>query len=218
MKKQYEIAVFDVDGTLLDTTEGVLSSVRYTIKVHDLPEIPETEIKKFIGPPIQDSFQRVYGVSGDKLQELATTFRNRYKAADLLKALPYEGIYDVCAALMNQGIKIAVATYKRQDYAESIMNHFSFDRYSSIICGADHENRLKKVDIIRNCMDSMGVKDYSQAVMIGDSSHDAIGAEQIGMDFLGVTYGFDFKTREDVFKWKAIGSADTPKEILTYFR
>jgi len=217
MKKQYEIAVFDVDGTLLDTTEGILSAVRYTIKVHELSEIPETELKKFIGPPIQDSFYRVYGISGDKLQQLATTFRNRYKNVDLFKAVPYAGIYDVCTALMNKGVKIAIATYKRQDYAEKIMRHFAFDSYSNIICGADHENRLKKVDIIRNSMDHMGVKNYSHALMIGDSSHDAIGAQQIGMDFLGVTYGFEFRTKEDVLKWKAIGCADSPKEILNYF-
>ena len=143
MKKRYEIAVFDVDGTLLDTTEGVLSAARYTIRAHGLPEIPESELKKFIGPPIQDSFRRVYGISGDSLQELATTFRNRYKDVDLFKAVPYTGIYDVCTALMNNGVKIAIATYKRQDYAESIMKHFAFDKYSNIICGADHENRLK---------------------------------------------------------------------------
>lgn len=217
MKKQYEIAVFDVDGTLLDTTEGVLSAVRYTIKTHGLPELPETELKKFIGPPIQDSFRRTYGLSGEILQELATTFRNRYKDVDLFKAVPYEGIYDVCTALQDRSIKIAIATYKRQDYAESIMKHFSFDRYSDIICGADHENRLKKVDIIRNSMDCMGVKDYTNAIMIGDSSHDAIGAEQIGMDFLGVTYGFEFRTKEDVFRWKAVGSADTARDILNFF-
>ena len=98
MKK---VAIFDVDGTLLDTTEGVLSSVRYTIETHKLDMPSEEELKKFIGPPIQDSFQRIYGFEKEKLQELATTFRNHYKDVDLLKAVPYEGILETCINLLG---------------------------------------------------------------------------------------------------------------------
>lgn len=213
----YKIAVFDVDGTLLDTTEGVIAAVQYTIDKAGLNPLDEETLLKFIGPPIQDSFARVYGLEGDILQELAGIFRDSYKNDHLYKAIPYEGIYEVCDILREKGVKIAVATYKRQDYAENILKHFLFDRYSNIMYGADHENKLKKVDIIRKCMDDLGVHDYSQAIMIGDSSHDALGAEQIGMDFLGVTYGFDFKTKEDVARFQSIGSVATPMEILRYF-
>lgn len=83
-------------------------------------------------------------------------------------------------ALSNKGIKLAVATYKRQDYAEAILKHFGFDKYTDILYGADHENKLKKMDIIKKCMDDLGVHDYSRAVMVGDSRHDAIGAQKIG--------------------------------------
>ena len=213
----YEIAVFDVDGTLLDTTEGVIAAVEYTIEKKGLKPLDRETLLTFIGPPIQDSFARVYGLSGEVLQELATIFRESYKNDYLYKAVPYEGIYEVCDALRDKGVKIAVATYKRQDYAENILKHFEFDKYSNIMYGADHENKLKKVDIIRKCMDDLGVHDYSHALMIGDSSHDALGAKQIGMDFLGVTYGFDFKTKEDVEEFPSIGSVATAMEILDYF-
>ena len=86
--QHFDVVVFDVDGTLLDTSEGVLASVKYTIKEHNLPEIDEEVLKTFIGPPIQNSFSKVYGLKGDILQELATTFRNQYKDVDLLKAVP----------------------------------------------------------------------------------------------------------------------------------
>lgn len=217
MNKQYEIAVFDVDGTLLDTTEGVLAAVKYAIEEKKLEPIADEQLLTFIGPPIQDSFARVYGLEGSILQELATTFRNRYKDVELLKAKPYEGIYEVFEELDKRGVKLAVATYKRQDYAEEILKHFGFDKYTNILYGADHENKLKKVDIIRKCMNDLGVSDFSRAVMIGDSSHDAIGAEQIGMDFIGVTYGFDFKKSEDVSKFPSIGSADKAIELLKFF-
>lgn len=214
--KKYKAAIFDVDGTLLDTTEGVLAAVQYTITEAGLPEIDRETLLTFIGPPVQDSFMRVYQVTKEKAQELATIFRNRYKDYELLKAFAYEGIYDVMEELSKRGIAIAVATYKRQDYAESILKHFHFDRYSDILYGADHENKLKKQDIIMLCMKDMGITDPSEVVMIGDSSHDAKGAQELGMDFIGVTYGFEFRTKEDVFAYPSIGYADIPTDILRY--
>lgn len=214
--KKYKAAIFDVDGTLLDTTEGVLASVKYTIKEAGLPEIDRETLLTFIGPPVQDSFVRIYKVSVERAQELATIFRNRYKDYELLKAKAYEGIYDVMEELKSKNISIAVATYKRQDYALTILKHFHFDKYSDILYGADHENKLKKKDIIMLCMKDMGITDSSDVVMIGDSSHDAKGASELGMDFIGVTYGFEFRTKEDVFMYPAIGYADTPIEINKY--
>ena len=211
---KYEIAVFDVDGTVLDTTEGVLASVKYTIDKMGFEPLSEDVLKTFIGPPIQDSFAKAYNLSGDILQDIATCFRNRYKDYELLKAVPYDGIYEVFDKLMERNVKLAVATYKRQDYAEAILKHFGFDKYTNILYGADHNNKLKKVDIIEKCMVDLGVTDYSNAVMIGDSSHDAIGAEKIGMDFIGVTYGFDFGAPEDVYKFKAVGAAAMPLDLL----
>lgn len=215
MKK---VAIFDVDGTLLDTTEGVLSSVRYTIETHKLDMPSEEELKKFIGPPIQDSFQRVYGFEKEKLQELATTFRNRYKDTDLLKAAPYEGILETCRKLQKSGVKIAIATYKRQDYAEKIVRHFGFGAYTDVIYGADHENKLKKADIIRLCLEGIGVCDKKTAVMIGDSDNDVIGAQRLSLDFLGVTYGFGFKNKEEILRFpNAVGAVDRAEELLKFF-
>lgn len=208
--------IFDVDGTLLDTTEGVLSSVKYTIVAHRLPPIAEEQLLSFIGPPIQDSFAKHYGLEGTILQELAVTFREHYKEGDVLKALPYEGIYEVCDELIRRGISIAVATYKRQDYAEKIMKHFGFDRYTDIIYGADHENKLKKADIIRKCLEAAEV-DHTEAVMVGDTDHDALGAAAAGIDFIGVTYGFGFREKEDAMRFEhTLGAAEKPREILDY--
>ncbi len=214
---KYEIAVFDVDGTLLDTREGVLASVKHTIQVFDKP-MPSLEVlRSFIGPPIQDSFARTYQLYKEQTDAMAAEFRQSYKGENLLKAKPYKGIYELMDELLRRGVKIAVATYKRQDYAEGILKHFGFDKYSNILYGSDFEGKLKKVDIIRKCMEDLGSTDYGNAVMIGDSWHDADGAEKIGVDFIGVTYGFDFRTDEDVKKCKCIGSADTPLDVLKYF-
>lgn len=213
MEQQFKAAVFDLDGTLLDTSAGVLASVRYTIDHFGFRALTEEELRRFIGPPIQDSFARTYGLEGDILQKIATVFRKRYKETDLLKAVPYAGIYDVFERLIDNGIKPAVATYKRQDYATEILVHFGFDKYTDIMYGADHENKLKKSDIIRNAIYDAGVMNPAEAVMIGDTDNDALGAKLLDMKFIGVTYGFGFHTTADVEKFPNIGAARTADEI-----
>lgn len=218
MIKQYQAVIFDVDGTLLDTTEGVTAAVRYTIEQHHLHELAWEELTTFIGPPIQDSFAKHFGISdSETLQELATTFRSRYKNYELFKAKPYEGIYELCDQLQRQGIVIAIATYKREDYAVEIIKHFGFDRYSHIYYGADHENRLKKADIIKKCLADIEIDGQSAAVMVGDTDNDALGAEEAGIDFIGVTYGFGFRDYEEVLKCKnATGYVERPLDILRF--
>ena len=209
----FNTVVFDLDGTLLDTSEGILSSVLYTIKQFGFAELDRKEYRKFIGPPIQDSFARQYGLQGPILQEIATVFRDHYKNIDLLKAKPYEGIYDVLKALLANNQKPVVATYKRQDYATQILEHFGFHEYMFAMCGADHENKLKKKDIIKNSIDIAGESDFSKVVMVGDSDNDAIGALGLGVNFIGVTYGFGFKNQEDVKSYQHYGIADTTAEL-----
>ena len=213
MEQQYKAVVFDLDGTLLDTSEGVLSAVKYTINKFGFEPLNQEALNAFIGPPIQDSFAKAYDLQGKILQELATVFRNQYKDFDLLKAKPYEGIYDVFQTLLDNGIKPAVATYKRQDYATTILEHFGFGKYTEIMYGADHENKLKKKDIIEKALIDAGVTDFSEAIMVGDSDNDAIGAMNIGTKFVGVTYGFGFKNIEDVKKFPNIGVASNALEL-----
>lgn len=214
MVRQYKCVVFDVDGTLLDTSEGIISAVRYTINQFGLPPLDDKTIRSFIGPPIQKSFQNTFGFEDEKIQKMAAVFRDRYKEADLLKAVPYDGIYDVFEALKANGIKPAIATYKRQDYAQTLLKHFHFDEYTDILFGSDFDGKLKKHDIIALALKEAGITDNSEAVMVGDSDNDAVGAEKNEMDFIGVTYGFGFRSREEVNALRAIGAADSTAELL----
>lgn len=212
--KLYKMVIFDVDGTLLDTTEGITNAVRFTIKEEGLPELSEEVLKTFIGPPIQDSFEKAYGIEDKQyLQKLAGIFRGRYKDFELLKAYPYEGIYEVFDILSAAGIKPAIATYKREDYARIIMHHFGFDKYTDIIFGADHENKLKKKDIISKCLETYSRLPAEAAIMVGDTIHDAMAAGQLGMDFLGVTYGFGFRTSKELAEYSKMPAAGSAGEI-----
>ena len=214
MARQFKAVAFDLDGTILDTSAGILASIKHTIQKFGLKPLEEDQLRRFIGPPIQNSFAKYYGLEGSALKEAAAVFRDRYKTEDLLKAVPYEGIYDVFEALCQNGIKLVIATYKREDYAVALLQHFEFHKYTNIMCGSDFEGSLQKKDILENALRSAGISDYGEAVMVGDKDNDAVGAESIGAAFIGVTYGFGFRTKRDVYQFRAVGAADRPRELI----
>ena len=191
MKNKYHTVIWDVDGTLLDTSEGLMSAARAVIETAGLAVPTEAVLKTYIGPPIQKSFERTLGLSKDDAMELANKFRARYKEKDLFKAQPYTGIQTLIKKLSAQGVRQAVATYKRQDYAERIVEHFGFSPYMEVVCGSDFAGILTKDDIVANAVQMMGA-DARAAVMVGDSRSDAQGAQANGLDFLAVTYGFGY--------------------------
>lgn len=214
--RKYDMVIFDVDGTLLDTSEGIICAVKYTAERFGLIEPQEKVLRTFIGPPIKDSFIREYYLDDVVANEMTTVFRDRYKNVDLLKAKPYEGILGVFESIEMLGIKSAIATYKRQDYAENIVRHFGFGDYTDIILGADKDNKMKKKDIIEQCIIEAGITDFRRVLMVGDSDNDAIGANLLGIDFLGVTYGFGFRTKEEIYANGAVYAADNPYEIQNF--
>lgn len=210
---KYKLVIFDLDGTLMDTSSGILMAVKDTIKDHGMPGLSEEKIRTFIGPPIQWSFEAQYGISKEEAQRMADTFRALYSTKHLLGAVPYPGIYDLLHALNERGMKSAIATYKREDYALRLLKHYHFDDYTDIMYGGDNDGTLKKHDIIQKCIDTADVKNLNEVVMVGDTLHDSNGAKELGVDFIGVSYGFGFHGDDA----KDIDSmADTPQDILRF--
>ena len=202
---KYKTIVWDIDGTLLNTLEGLVAAYQYTIEQLNLPEKSYEEIATFIGPTPQTIFVSKFGLSEIEAQKAADVFRDRYKNVDLLKAEPYPNLLSVLEKLSGVGYRQAVATNKRQDYAVDICKHFGIDKYCQPIYGADNFNKLSKAELIKNCLKDLEVAD-NQAVMIGDTLGDKTAAEQAGVGFIGVNYGFGFKNVE--------GYANSPSEIL----
>lgn len=212
--KHYKLVIFDLDGTLLDTSEGILNSVRYTIKQLGYIEPSPEVLLSFVGPRIQDSLQKIYGLQGNELNKAATIFRNQYKKGDVLLAKPYEGVNAVLATLKANGTHIAVATNKRQDFADELIEKYGFGQYVEVVCGTDMGGKLSKTDLIHMCINRFRDCSESDSVMIGDSSYDAIAAQEAGIDFMGVTYGFEFKTQSQVNRWENIGSVDKFRDLV----
>ena len=209
--------IFDLDGTLLDTSEGVIESAKYAAKQMGYNELDYQTMLTFVGPPIQNSFKKHYGCTEEEAQRAANIFRDYYKNEALLLAKPYDGIYDLCELLKSKGIKMAVATYKREDYALTLLKHFGFDKYCNPMHGADNNNILKKEDIVRMCQQEMGANE-EDCVLVGDTDNDAKGAEHAGIQFIAVTYGFGFKNESDLKSYPYIGVADNPVDVLRYIK
>ena len=204
--------IFDLDGTLLDTSEGILLSVEHTVKALKYGELTLEQKLSFIGPPVQVSLKRLYGLSDEEAQRGAGVFREFYKEKALLKAKPYEGIYDLCGTLKDMGVRMAVATYKREDYALKLLKHYDFDKYCDPMHGADNNNVLKKEDIVMMCVNEMGAK-KEECVLVGDTDNDAKGAMEAGIPFIAVTYGFGFRDQDDLKGFPYIGIAASPVDV-----
>ena len=203
------MVVFDLDGTLLDTSPGILECVRYASERLGYPELPNGQLLTFIGPPLKDSFMRCYGCDEEAAVKLTAAYREHYRKGALLKAIPYDGILHLCETLKEAGIQIAVATSKPQVFSEQILSHFGFDRYLNAINGADLEGHLSKSDLIRHCI---GDNAPASCVMVGDTEYDAVGAKETGIPFIFAGYGFGNK--EKMLGYPSIGVADKPMDIL----
>lgn len=139
---KYQAVLFDLDGTLLDTSEGILSSVKYTIDVMGFEPIDDDLFETFIGPPIQHTLQRIYNLDDATRDKAAAVFRDHYSTVDLCKAKLYDGVLETLSELKKKGIKIAVATYKREDYAAKILDEFGISPYCDWIQGSDFAGKL----------------------------------------------------------------------------
>ena len=110
---------------------------------------------------------------------------------DLCKAKLYDGVLETLSKLKQRGVKVAVATYKREDYAAKILDVFRITPYCDWIQGSDFAGKLSKADIIELCLQKLNV-DKSKVLMVGDTEHDMIGAQNAGVNFLAVSFGFGF--------------------------
>lgn len=202
--------IWDIDGTLLNTREGLLASYKYALQQLGLPELADEEIFSFIGPPPQTIFMEKFHLAKQQAQLGADIFRERYKNHDLLKAEPYAGILETLRFFHDAGFRQAVATNKRHDYAVDICRHFGIHHYCSPILGTDNTSSLGKAGLILRCLEVVGQTDKTMSIMIGDTNGDKKAAEEAGIAFLGVNYGFGLAGNPEY----ADSPADIPHRIL----
>lgn len=210
---KYKLVIWDVDGTLLDTSIGLLESTVYIIEKEGLPTISEEVLKSFAGPRIQDSLSRVYGLEGEELKRISDEYIEHYKANGLFEAEVYPGIREALDSFSGKALKQSVVTNKRQDLAEAILDKFDLLKYMSGVFGTDSAGKYTKTDLLKQCVEKSGISP-EEAVLIGDSRYDAIAASEVGVAFIGVTYGLDFKTVQDVEEYAPVFVAGSASAIV----
>ena len=211
----YDVILFDVDGTLLDTSRGILMSLEQTLERYgiDYGFLTEEDRRTFIGPPMELSLERWFGLKGEMNAEVCSSYRKIYREDNLMYADPYEGIEKALSDLKDAGVALGVASYKKQDYLLKILEGFGLDRYFSAICGSDYSGKLTKSDIINNCIESMDVKDKSRVLMLGDTVYDSDGARNAGVDFALACWGFGDVPEEDLVM-RATDPEDLAEKII----
>ena len=212
----YSTILFDLDGTLMDTSEGILHSIDHAVREMELPPLSKEQLRSFIGPPIYIPFQAAYHLSQEMTDRFTQIFRTVYKNAFLFEAEVYPGMVRLLEDLRDRGFKTAIATNKREDYTITLLRHFDLLRLFDVVRGSDFQNQLTKVDIINACFAHLQPGSLTEAVFIGDTQHDAQAAQKAGVDFIGVTYGFGFNLPEEAISQGAIDSCRNAEELASF--
>ncbi|WP_291850436.1 HAD family hydrolase [Bradyrhizobium sp.] len=204
---------FDLDGTLTDPKPGITKSIQYALQRLDHPAIPtDDELTWCIGPPLRTSFVRLLG--GEHSADRAVSlYRERFSDVGLYENAVYDGIDEVLTALRASGHRLFVATSKALVFADRIIDHFGLRDHFERVFGAELDGtRADKSDLLQYALKETAV-DPSKTLMVGDRSHDMVGARNNGMKGIGVLYGYG--SREELLEAGARHVCATPRAILS---
>ena len=183
--------LFDLDGTLTDSGEGVMKSVRFALDRMGFPNEPYSALRRFIGPPLHKSFMDFYGFPEEKAFEAVETMRVRYREKGVYENSLYPGMKEMLFHLKDAGAKLCVATSKPAYFTEIILKqHGSFDLFTHVV-GANLDGTLTdKTEVIREVLRRIGDTSGERIFMIGDRKFDMIGAKNCGIPGVGVYFGY----------------------------
>ena len=190
MKTSYQHIIFDLDGTLSDSREGIFNAYYHTFKKLGLADPGKEVLKTLIGPPLQKGFIDYFGLNGEENETAVKVFREYYASKGLYENELYDGIKELVEKLFNAGATLYVATSKYNVFANQVLEHFGIARYFREIAGADYSGHASKVDLITGLIRRNGIQDPLDMVIIGDTRYDIDAATELAIDSIGVTYGF----------------------------
>ena len=180
--------LFDLDGTITDSGEGIINCVIYALERFGLP-IPERDsLRYFVGPPLHESFIK-HGIPAERAEEAVAVYRERYVPTGMFENSPYPGIREVLETLKSKGHTLYVASSKPEWMCIEILKHFNLDQYFEQICGATMDtSRTNKEAVIAYLIEQNGKTD--NMIMVGDTKFDVIGAKFHGIPCVGVSWGY----------------------------
>lgn len=189
--KQYNYLLFDLDGTITNSETGITRCVEYALNYFGIQVSDLHDLLPFIGPPLLDSFKEFYHFTDEQAVIATEKYRERYKDKGIYENELYPGIKELLAQAGQQGKTVILATSKPEIFARRILDYFELSSYFSFVAGSGLDGSLHtKTDVINYILQSNKIADLSSVVMIGDRKHDIIGAKNVGIDSIGVLYGF----------------------------
>lgn len=212
---QVKIVLFDLDGTITDSSEGIVNSIKYALSRMGFPDEPSEKIQTYIGPALHDTFKKIYGI--EDTHAAVAIYREYYSTKGIFENKLYEGIKEVLDMLKAQDYTLALATGKPTYYSEIILKHFEIDHYFSAVVGSNMDgSRSDKKEIIAEVFKQLKYNpDVHKATMIGDRFHDVHGAKHHNIECIGVSYGYS--EGDELIVAGALTVVDHPIEILNLF-
>lgn len=187
----YSTILFDLDGTLTDSEQGIINSIEYALTKYEIRLESKADLRKFLGPPLKDSFIQFCGFSDEKADEAVNFYREYFKEKGIFENIVYQGIYDLLKKLKSKNKTLILATSKPEPFTLRILEHFDLLNYFDFVAGSNMDNtRCRKDEVISYALNSCKITDLSSAIMVGDREHDIIGAKKVGIDSIGVLYGY----------------------------
>ena len=201
--------LFDLDGTLTDSGEGIMNCAKFALEHYNLPIPSEAELRTIVGPPLHESFIR-FGVPAEEADNAVKIYRSRYIPIGKFENHPYDGIREALEKLKALGHTLYVATSKPEAMSAEILEHFDLAKYFDIIAGASLDrSRSTKEDVIAYLLSQCG--DYDEKIMVGDTAFDVIGAKVHGIPTVGVSWGYG--KVEDMVAAGAVSIAHSMDEL-----
>ncbi len=198
----YKYILFDLDGTLLNTYKGVSNAVRYTMEFYGKPVPNEQEMRKYLGPPLRDSFTRFANIPEEKISEAIAKFREYYFNKGIYEYEFFEDLKPTFAKLREMGCKLAVATSKLEKGAFTILEHAGLLSEFDFVGGSTQdESRSSKAQVVEYVLEHFGITDKSEVLLIGDRDNDIVGAHSNGIKCCGFLSGFG--SREEMEEYGA---------------
>ena len=206
--------IFDLDGTLTDSGEGILNCVELALRHFNLPIPDRQALRVFVGPPLHETFLK-FGVAEENVEEAVAVFRSRYTTVGKFENTPYPGVHTMLCTLKDQGYTLLIATSKPENMAVEILEKFELAQYFDRICGATLDrSRISKEDVIEYLLKRNGTAE--NMIIVGDTAFDVLGAAAHGIPTIGVSWGYG--SVEEMQNAGAVAIADSMEELLSYLQ
>lgn len=213
----YKVILFDLDGTLTDSGEGITRSVQYALEKIGKPEPERQKLNIFVGPPLLEQFQEYAAIDKETAKKAVEYYRERYAPVGIYENELYPGILEMLEELKARGYRLGVASSKPENFVNTVLEHFHMTSYFDQIVGSKPDGgRTDKTAVIEEALLRMGLEKHKeQVIMVGDKEHDVIGARQAGLDCIVVSYGYG--TMEELENAHPLKIVNSTEELLDFF-